>query len=234
VRRARVAPVVLALCAVTLLLSCATVHAAALIPMDLTQTDHLKSYGVAYWALEKGYRVEWLLNYRSGSFLILDGLDDVRSECRYRGVTWEEPDGATLAQIYRQIEEENMELVLLEQAPAIALYAPDNIQPWDDAVMLALEYAEIPYTVIWDAEVQAGGLETYDWLHLHHEDFTGQYGKFHASFRSPASRDSHRLRSTRRPPRARSGSTCGAAGSASRGAPRRTASTSHWPQPGWT
>jgi hypothetical protein len=152
--------------------------------MDLTQTDHLKSYGVAYWALEKGYRVEWLLNYRSGSFLILDGLGDVRSECRYRGVAWEEPDGATLAQIYRQIEEENMELVLLEKAPAVALYAPDNTQPWDDAVMLALEYAEIPYTIIWDKEVQSGELETYDWLHLHHEDFTGQYGKFHASFRN--------------------------------------------------
>ena len=155
-----------------------------MIPMDLTQTDHLKSYGVAYWALERGYRVEWLLNYRSGSFLIMDGLDDVRSECRYRGVAWEEPDGAALAQVYRQIEEENMEVVLLEKAPAVALYAPDNVQPWDDAVMLALEYAEIPYTVIWDAEVQAGGLETYDWLHLHHEDFTGQYGKFHASFRN--------------------------------------------------
>jgi hypothetical protein len=152
--------------------------------MDLTQTDHLKSYGVAYWALEKGYRVEWLLNYRSGSFLILDGLEDVRSECRYRGVAWEEPDGSTLAQIYARIEAENMEVVLLEKAPAVALYAPDNIQPWDDAVMLALEYAEIPYTVIWDAEVQAGGLETYDWVHLHHEDFTGQYGKFHASFRN--------------------------------------------------
>jgi hypothetical protein len=152
--------------------------------MDLTQTDHLKAYGVAYWALEKGYRVEWLLNYRSGSFLILDGLEDVRSECRYRGVAWEEPDGSTLAQIYARIEAENMEVVLLEKAPAVALYAPDNIQPWDDAVMLALEYAEIPYTVIWDAEVQAGGLETYDWVHLHHEDFTGQYGKFHASFRN--------------------------------------------------
>ena len=183
-RRTRFAPVVLALCVATLLLSCATAHAVVLIPMDLTQTDHLKSYGVAYWALERGYRVEWFLNYRSGSFLILDGLDDVRSECRYRGVAWEEPDGAALAQIYRQIEEENMEVVLLEKAPAVALYAPDNIQPWDDAVMLALEYAEIPYTVIWDAEVQAGGLETYDWLHLHHEDFTGQYGKFHASFRN--------------------------------------------------
>ena len=183
-RRTRVALVVVALCAATLLLSCAAAHAVALIPMDLTQTDHLKSYGVAYWALEKGYRVEWLLNYRGGSFLILDGLDDVRSECRYRGVAWDEPDGATLAQAYRQIEEENMEVVLLEKAPAIALYAPDNIQPWDDAVMLALEYAEIPYTIIWDAEVQAGALETYDWLHLHHEDFTGQYGKFHASFRN--------------------------------------------------
>jgi hypothetical protein len=159
-------------------------HSAVLIPMDLTQTDHLKSYGVAYWALERGYRVEWLLNYRSGSFLILDGLEDVRSECRYRGVTWEEPAGAELAGIYSTIESENMEVVLLEKAPAVALYAPDNIQPWDDAVMLALEYAEIPYTIVWDKEVQAGALETYDWLHLHHEDFTGQYGKFHASFRN--------------------------------------------------
>jgi len=172
------------LCAALFLLGSASAYGAALIPMDLTQTDHLKSYGVAYWALEKGYRVEWLLNYRSGSFLILDGLDDVRSECRYRGVAWEEPDGATLAGIYRQVEEENMEVVLLEKAPAVALYAPDNIQPWDDAVMLALEYAEIPYTVVWDSGVLAGDLETYDWLHLHHEDLTGQYGKFHASFRN--------------------------------------------------
>ena len=161
-----------------------TARAAVLIPMDLTQTDHLKSYGVAYWALGKGYRVEWLLNYRSGSFLLLDGAADVTAECRYRGVKWEEPDGAELAQMYATIEQENMEVVLLEKAPAVALYAPDNIQPWDDAVMLALEYAEIPYTVVWDLEVQAGELETYDWLHLHHEDFTGQYGKFHASFRN--------------------------------------------------
>ncbi|MFH1689180.1 MAG: asparagine synthetase B [Candidatus Eisenbacteria bacterium] len=178
------ASVALTLCAATLLLASAGAHGAAMIPMDLAQTDHLKSYGVAYWALERGYRVEWLLNYRSGSFLILDGLADVRSECRYRGVSWEEPDGAALARIYQQVEEENMEVVLLEKAPAIALYAPDNIQPWDDAVMLALEYAEIPYTIIWDADVQSGGLEAYDWLHLHHEDFTGQYGKFHASFRN--------------------------------------------------
>ncbi|MBD3349614.1 MAG: asparagine synthetase B [Candidatus Eisenbacteria bacterium] len=152
--------------------------------MDLTQTDHLKAYGVAYWALEKGYRVEWLLNYRSGSFNILDGGPDVIEECRYRGVSWEEPAAGELAEIYRTIEEENMEVVLLEKAPAVALYAPDNIQPWDDAVMLALEYAEIPYTLVWDKEVQSGELTRFDWLHLHHEDFTGQHGKFHASFRN--------------------------------------------------
>ncbi|MBN2566045.1 MAG: asparagine synthetase B, partial [Candidatus Eisenbacteria bacterium] len=169
---------------VAALLWCGEALSAIVIPMDLTQTDHLKSYGVAYWALERGYRVEWLLNYRGGSFLILDGLDDVASECRYRGVLWEEPGGADLSGIYNTIENENMEVVLLEKAPAVALYAPDNIQPWDDAVMLALEYAEIPYTIVWDKEVQAGALENFDWLHLHHEDFTGQYGKFHASFRN--------------------------------------------------
>jgi hypothetical protein len=164
------------------LLAAAPAWSAILIPMDLSQTDHLKSYGVAYWALEKGYRVEWLLNYRGGSFMVLDGGDDVVAECRYRGVAWEEPGGADLAGIYKTIEEENMEVVLLEKAPAIALYAPDTIEPWDDAVMLALDYAEIPYTVVWDKEVLAGALEKYDWLHLHHEDFTGQYGKFYASF----------------------------------------------------
>jgi hypothetical protein len=167
-----------------LVVSAAAARAAVLVPMDLTQTDHLKAYGVAYWALEKGYRTEWLLNYRGGSFLILDGREDVIGECRYRGVSWEEPAGSALADVYRTVEEENMEVVLLEKAPAVALYAPDNVQPWDDAVMLALEYAEIPYTVVWDREVQAGALEIYDWLHLHHEDFTGQYGKFHASFQN--------------------------------------------------
>jgi hypothetical protein len=169
---------------VALALIAAGAHAATLIPMDLTQTDHLKAYGVAYWALEKGYRVEWLLNYRSGSFLVLDGGADVGAECRYYGVVYEEPGGGDLSGIYRTIEEENMEVVLLEKAPAIALYAPDNIQPWDDAVLLALEYAEIPYTIIWDRDVLTGELEKYDWLHLHHEDFTGQYGKFYASFQN--------------------------------------------------
>jgi len=172
-------------CLVLLVLTIAEPSAGSvLIPMDLTQSDHLKAYGVAYWALEKGYRVEWLLNYRSGSFNVIDGGADAIEECRYRGVTWEEPGGGELAAIYRTIEEENMEIVLLEKAPAVALYAPDNIQPWDDAVMLALEYAEIPYTVVWDREVQAGELTRFDWLHLHHEDFTGQFGKFHASFKN--------------------------------------------------
>jgi len=137
-RTLRVTSLTLVVCLAVIAVASPAARAAALIPMDLTQTDHLKSYGVAYWALEKGYRVEWLLNYRNGSFLILDGMDDVRSECRYRGVAWEEPDGGQLAGIYQQIEGENMEVVLLEKAPAIALYAPDNIQPWDDAVMLAL------------------------------------------------------------------------------------------------
>jgi hypothetical protein len=159
-------------------------QSATLIPMDLTQTDHLKAYGVAYWSLEKGYRVEWLLNYRSGAFLILDGGADVTAECRYRGVVWDDVEGANLAGIYGTIEEENMEVVLLEKAPSVALYAPDNIQPWDDAVMLALEYADIPYTVVWDKEVQRGALVTFDWLHLHHEDFTGQYGKFHGAYQT--------------------------------------------------
>ncbi len=161
-----------------------TARAAYLIPMDLTQTDHLKAYGVAYWALEKGYRVEWLLNYRAGSFLVLDGGSDVTDECTFRGVLWEEIDGAPLAAMYSTIEQENMEVVLLEKAPAVAVYAPDIVEPWDDAVMLALEYAEIPYTVVWDKEVLAGELSKYDWLHLHHEDFTGQYGKFHAAFQT--------------------------------------------------
>jgi hypothetical protein len=177
--------VTVALAAVAILAGLAAqASAACLIPMDLTQTDHLKAYGIAYWALEKGYRVEWLLNYRAGSFLVLDGAKDVTDECTFRGVLWEDLDGAPLAAVYATIEQENMEVVLLEKAPAVAVYAPDIVEPWDDAVMLALEYAEIPYTVVWDKEVLAGGLAKYDWLHLHHEDFTGQYGKFHAAFHS--------------------------------------------------
>jgi hypothetical protein len=183
-RGSTAAPVLTAALAIVMLVAGLTgpARAARLIPMDLTQTDHLKAYGVAYWALEKGYRVEWLLNYRAGSFLVLDGGKDVTDECTFRGVLWEEIDGAPLAAAYATIEQENMEVVLLEKAPAVAVYAPDIAEPWDDAVMLALEYAEIPYTVVWDKEVLAGELSKYDWLHLHHEDFTGQYGKFHAAF----------------------------------------------------
>ena len=169
---------------VLVLLASHVAGATILVPMDLTQTDHLKAYGVAYWALEKGYRVEWLLNYRNGSFHILDGATDVASECNFRGVVWEEQSGGDMSAMYAQIEEGNMEVVLLEKAPEVALYAPDLEELWDDAVMIALEYAEIPYTVIWDKEVLSGELDRFDWLHLHHEDFTGQYGKFYASFRN--------------------------------------------------
>ena len=148
-----------------------------LIYMDLEQTDHLKAYGVAYWCLERGYNVEWLLNFRGGSFMT-DATDEIAALCRLRGVAFEVIGGAQIAGIYGQIEENNMEVVLLEKAPSIAIYTPPSAEPWDDAVTLALTYAEIPYTTLWDEEVLLGDLEEYDWLHLHHEDFTGQFGKF--------------------------------------------------------
>lgn len=154
-----------------------------LIYMDLAQTDHLKAYGVAYWALERGYNVEWLLNYRGGSFMA-SAADEIADICRLRGVAFAIVGGAQAAQIYREIEENNMEVILLEKAPTVAIYTPPNKEPWDDAVTLALTYAEIPYTTLWDAEVLRGELERYDWLHLHHEDFSGQFGKFYASFRN--------------------------------------------------
>ncbi len=154
-----------------------------LIPMDLKQTDHLKAYGIAYWALTKNLDVDWLLNYRAGSFM-LDGLDIVARECRIRGVQFEEISGAQSAQIYSEIQAENtnMDVIRLEKAPKIAVYVPPNFLPWDDAVTLAMEYAEIPYDKIWDDEVIGDKLLKYDWIHLHHEDFTGQYGKFYAQF----------------------------------------------------
>lgn len=154
-----------------------------LIYMDLKQTDHLKAYGVAYWALERQINVEWLLNYRGGSFM-LDDYPAVERELRLRGVAFSNITGAQASQIYSEIEENNMDVVLLEKAPKIAVYTPPNKQVWDDAVTLALTYAEIPYETLWDAEVLKGDLEKYDWLHLHHEDFTGQYGKFYANFRN--------------------------------------------------
>ena len=156
-----------------------------LIPMDLAQSDHLKAYGVAYHALENGLEVEWLLNYRGGSFMMdYNSLNE--RVCRIRGVYCEKISGSQAAQIYSTIEGENMETVLLEKAPKVAVYAPPPpaAEPWDDAVRLALEYAAIPYDRIYDEEVLAGLLHKYDWLHLHHEDFTGQYGKFYAAYRN--------------------------------------------------
>jgi hypothetical protein len=143
----------------------------------------LKAYGVAYWALENGVNVEWLLNYRGGSFF-LDYNTAAERLLRVRGVSFAILSGAESASVYATLEQENMDVVLLEKAPAVAIYAPPNKQAWDDAVMLALDYAEVPYTLLWDEEVVRGDLQKYDWLHLHHEDFTGQYGKFYANYRN--------------------------------------------------
>jgi hypothetical protein len=154
-----------------------------LVFMDLSQTDHLRAYGLAYWCLEQGYNVEWLLNYRGGSFFV-DATELIARKAVILGVAFEAVGPGEAADIYRMIEEENMEVVLLEKAPAVAVYAPPDREPWDDAVRLALEYAEVPHTIIYDEEVLAGDLDEYDWLHLHHEDFTGQYGKFYASYRT--------------------------------------------------
>ncbi len=153
-----------------------------LIPMDLEQTNHLKAYGIVYWALTKEQPVDWLLNYRGGSFM-MDLSTEVASECRIRGVAFEQIDGAAAASIYAEVQAErtNMDVVRLEKAPKIAVYAPPGFRPWDDAVTLVMEYAEVKYTKLWDEEVMQGKLSEYDWLHLHHEDFTGQYGKFYAS-----------------------------------------------------
>jgi hypothetical protein len=154
-----------------------------LVFMDLNQTDHLRAYGLAYWCLEQGFNVEWLLNYRGGSFLV-DAAELIARKATIMGVAFEVVGPGQAADIYRTIEGENMEVVLLEKAPAIAVYAPPDVEPWDDAVRLALEYAEVPHTIVYDEEVLAGALDEYDWLHLHHEDFTGQYGKFYASYRN--------------------------------------------------
>ena len=151
-----------------------------LIPMDPSQNDHLKAYGIAYFTLTKNTTVEWLLNYRGGSFLI-DAHQFVQTECRIRGVTFEPVNVSDLVNIYSEIDQGNMDIILLEKKPKIAIYTPPNKQPWDDAVTLALNYAEVDYETLWDEEVHLGKLENYDWLHLHHEDFTGQYGKFYRS-----------------------------------------------------
>src|SRR5262245_2709994 len=152
-----------------------------LVPMDNAQNNHLKAYGLTYWTLDHKLTAEWLLNYRSGSFLLQD-RPDVRREAALRGVSFEAVNASQVAQIRAQIEEGNMDSVILEKAPKIAVYTPSNAHPWDDAVTLALVYADIPYDKVWDPEVLQGRLKEYDWLHLHHEDFTGQYSKFYISY----------------------------------------------------
>lgn len=157
----------------------------SLIPMDETQTDHLKAYGIAYWALQepRGWTVEWVLNYRYGSFIIYDS-EEVQKKCLLEGVTVESLSAADRDGILRQIDSTNSELVTLEKAPSVAVYVPPNFDPWDDAVTLVLEYAKIPYQKIWDPEVISDKVQEFDWIHLHHEDFSGQYGKFYGSFRA--------------------------------------------------
>lgn len=152
-----------------------------LVPMDLEQTNHLKAYGIAYHALKRGEKVEWLLNYRGGSFLMESSKKNAE-ECLLAGVSAQEVDVGTEVEIRRTIDESNMNSVILEKPPKIAVYVPPTADPWDDAVRLALDYAGIPYDMLWDPEVLAGKLKEYDWVHLHHEDFTGQYGKFYSSY----------------------------------------------------
>ncbi len=155
------------------------------IPMDETQREHLKAYGVVYKALEKGLKVKWLLNYRGGSFLI-PYEEEIKKTCVVRNVTFEEITDNQAFEILKKVESPavNMHAVTLEKAPKIAVYSPKDKMPWDDAVTLALTYAEIPYDVVYDKEVLAGKLLEYDWLHLHHEDFTGQYGRFYGAYRT--------------------------------------------------
>lgn len=154
------------------------------IPMDLTQTDHLKAYGITFNALQKGLKADWLLNYKGGSFM-LDYSERVIMDCRIRNVVYKLIDNIELVDIYAfvQSEEQNMDVVRLEKAPKIAVYVPPGFQPWDDAVTLAMEYAEVEYDKIWIEEILTGKLNDFDWLHLHHEDFTGQFGKFYSSYR---------------------------------------------------
>jgi hypothetical protein len=154
-----------------------------LIPMDTKQSDHLKAYGVAFWTLKLKNNVDWLLNFRGGSFL-LDGSDKIINEIVLRGVYFERINTSELGEIYATIDENNMDIVLLEKSPKIAVYSPPDKQPWDDAVTLALTYSEIDYDIVFDEEVLTGQLNDYDWLHLHHEDFTGQYGKFYKNYRN--------------------------------------------------
>ena len=154
-----------------------------IIPMDETQKDHLKSYGIAFWVLDKDIEVKWLLNYRGGSFL-MQNYPEIENECVIRGVSFETIADAQASAILNEIAQPdvNQDAVSMNKAPKIAVYSPPNKQPWDDAVTLVLTYAEINYDIIYDEEIINGKLSEYDWLHLHHEDFTGQHGKFWRTF----------------------------------------------------
>tara|TARA_R110001583_G_scaffold58812_2_gene175109 strand:- start:533 stop:1795 length:1263 start_codon:yes stop_codon:yes gene_type:complete len=159
--------------------------ASILVPMDDVQKNHLKSYGIAFWVLQQNKDIHWLLNYRGGSFL-LPFSPEIKSECQIRGVSFEVFSDAQSRLIFEEIAspEINMDAVKLQKPPKMAVYSPKGKKPWDDAVTLALSYAEIPYELIYDDEVMKGELSKYDWLHLHHEDFTGQHGKFYTGYRN--------------------------------------------------
>ena len=156
-----------------------------LIPMDQSQQNHLKAYGIAYWILKNDIEVDWLLNYRGGSFMIKQ-MAAIEKECQIRGVSFNVLADVQASAILDEIAppEVNMDVIKLEKAPKMAVYSPKGKLPWDDAVTLVLTYAEIPYDVVYDEEIIAGKLPLYDWLHLHHEDFTGQYGRFYAQYRN--------------------------------------------------
>jgi hypothetical protein len=151
-----------------------------LVPMDDAQQNHLKAYGLTYKAIKAGASAEWLLNYRGGSFLLSD-TPELRRQAGLDGISVEPVDNGRLSQIRGEIAANNMDAIPLEKAPRIAVYTPADALPWDDAVTLALKYAGIEYTPIYDDEVEHGDLTKYDWLHLHHEDFTGQLNKFYLS-----------------------------------------------------
>jgi hypothetical protein len=170
---------------VLLFISNLTFSANVLVFMDEAQENHLKAYGVTYWALTKDYKVTWLLNYRGGSFLFPDSQEIIK-ECKLKGVIYEVISESQTAEILNMISSpsQNMEAVVLEKAPKIAVYTPAGKRPWDDAVTLALTFAEIPFDKVYDEEVLTDRLLLYDWLHLHHEDFTGQYGKFFGAYRN--------------------------------------------------
>jgi hypothetical protein len=171
--------------AILFLISLSNFASYLLIPMDESQKNHLKAYGVTYWCLERNVEVQWLLNYRGGSFMI-KSAKPIQDEMLIRGVSYEIIPDAKSTAILSEISnpESNTDVVKLQKPPKMAVYSPTGKQPWDDAVTLVLTYAEIPYEVIYDREVIEGKLPLYDWLHLHHEDFTGQYGKFYASYKN--------------------------------------------------